>query len=111
MRASILIVDDNRRVFESLEPNFHHFGISTFYAENTSSAYRNVIENVIDAVLLDVMLGDESGIDTLKKIKELNPDIPVIMITGYASVDSAVESMRLGAFDYVKKTTEFRPSA
>ena len=107
MSTSILIVDDNRRVYDSLTPNFNHFGIDALYAANGGEAERRLLSNSIDTVLLDIMLGTESGIDVLRRIKELRPSIPVIMITGYASIDTAVESMKIGAFDYVKKPLNF----
>lgn len=107
MSAHILIVDDNQRVFDSLKPNFYHFGIEALYAPNAKTARQTLLENAIDVVLMDIMLGEENGIDVLAIVKELRPRVPVIMITGYASIDTAVESMKRGAFDYVKKPLDF----
>jgi len=107
MQANILIVDDNVRVYESLKPNLLHLGLTTYYAGNYRTAMTIVQNKPIDIVLMDIMLGEDNGIEALIKIKEHNPKLPVIMITGYASIDTAVESMRQGAFDYVKKPLEF----
>lgn len=107
MGERILIVDDNPRVFESLKPNFYHFGIEALYAPDAETTGRILNENAVNVVLMDIMLGNENGIDVLAMVKELEPRIPVIMITGYASIDTAVESMKRGAFDYVKKPLDF----
>jgi DNA-binding NtrC family response regulator len=107
MKGSLLIVDDNRRIYDSLSRNFQHLGYETAYASDTSTAVRALLEHQSDAVLLDIMLGGESGIDTLKELQKAAPHVPVIMITGYASIDTAVQSMKLGAYDYVKKPLDF----
>lgn len=102
-----MIVDDNQRVYESLRPNFYHFGIDTVYAANGAATKEALLADEIDAILMDIMLGEENGIDVLAMVRELRPRVPVIMITGYASIDTAVESMKRGAFDYVKKPLDF----
>jgi len=107
MQRVVLIVDDNLRIFESLKPNFSHMGYRALHAVDTESAIDAVTHFEIDVVLMDIMLGDKSGIDILKKLKEIQETLPIIMITGFASVDTAVESMKLGAYDYVTKPLEF----
>ncbi len=107
MKGTVLIVDDKVRLYESLAKNFQHQGYRTVHAASTSEALKTVLEEPVDAVLLDIMLGAENGIEVLRSLKKSAPTVPVIMITGYASVDSAVESMKLGAFDYVKKPLDF----
>jgi len=107
LKGTLLIVDDNRKVYESLARNFQHFAYTTHYASNSEEAVRTLLSTRVDAVLLDIMLGRESGVDTLRSIEESAPSIPVIMITGYASIESAIETMKLGAFDYVKKPLDF----
>ncbi len=107
MKASILICDDNERVYKSLKPNFNHYDYKTFYAENGDNAYEFLVTKSIDLILLDIMLGEQNGIDVLKRMKEINTCIPVIMITGHASVETAVNSMKMGAYDYVTKPLDF----
>ncbi|NBC30138.1 MAG: response regulator [Spirochaetes bacterium] len=107
MKGALLIVDDNRKVYESLARNFEHFAYTTYYAANSDEAVRALLSTHVDAVLLDIMLGRESGVDTLRLIEESAPSVPVIMITGYASIESAIETMKLGAYDYVKKPLDF----
>lgn len=107
MNATILIIDDNKRVFDSLKPNLQHFGMKAVYAKSGSEAEMQLQINTVDAILLDIMLGRESGIDVLKQLKKFHSSTPVVMVTGFASIDTAVESMKLGAFDYVKKPLDF----
>ncbi|HKL21143.1 MAG TPA: sigma-54 dependent transcriptional regulator, partial [Tichowtungia sp.] len=107
MTGTVLVVDDNERVFNSLEPNFRHFGLAAKHAPNGKTAEKIVQAQAPDVVLLDIRLGTENGIDVLRELKELAPTLPIIMITGFGSVDTAVEAMKLGAFDYVKKPLDF----
>ena len=107
MTRTVLVVDDNLKVFESLKPNFGHFGIEALHAEDSTAAQAVIAANKADVVLLDIRLGTENGIDVLRKLKKHNSHIPVIMITGFGSIDTAVEAMKLGAFDYVKKPLDF----
>ncbi len=107
MNGSILVVDDNRKVFESLEPNFRHFGLAAVHASNGREALKRVSEGAIQTILLDIRLGSDNGIDVLRDLKETAPSVPVIMITGFGSIDTAVQAMKLGAYDYVKKPLDF----
>jgi len=103
----ILLIDDNQQLFEVLKDNFSFVGHYLFYAPNTKKAFEVLKEEQISSILLDVRLGEENGVQTLKKLKEVYPQIPVIMITGYATVEAAVKAMKLGAFDFVKKPIDF----
>ena len=107
IKSSILVVDDKEKLCKSLAWNFEHVGYTAFYATNGQQAVAAFSDNRVDVVLLDVMLAEESGIDILKRLLAINPRVPVIMITAYASVDTAVQSIKLGAFDYVKKPLDF----
>ena len=107
MQFTILIVDDKVKLCKSLAGNFEHVGYKAFYATNYREAIAIFSSNRIDAVLLDIMLGEESGIELLRKIIAINRLVPVIMITAYASIDTAIQSMKLGAIDYVKKPLDF----
>jgi DNA-binding NtrC family response regulator len=107
MKTTILIVDDKEKLCKSLAWNFEHVGHKALYATNGNQALEVFRGNRIDVVLLDVMLADESGIDILKRLLAANAKVPVVMITAYASIDTAVQSIKLGAFDYVKKPLDF----
>ena len=103
----ILFIDDNHQLFQVLKDNFSFVGHYLFYAKNTQKAFCVLQEEDIDIILLDVKLGNENGVDTLEKLKTAYPFIPVIMITGYATVEAAVRAMKLGAFDFVRKPIDF----
>ena len=107
MPNSILIVDDKIKLCKSLAQNFIQLGYSCHIATTGNEALRVLSQNSVDAVLLDIVLGNENGMDILKKILTEYYSVPVIMITGYASIDTAVRSIKLGAYDYVQKPLNF----
>lgn len=103
----ILLIDDNQQLYEVLQDNFSFVGHYLFYANNTNRAFEVLKKEQINLILLDVRLGEENGVETLEKIKKTYQNIPVIMITGYATVEAAVKAMKLGAYDFVKKPINF----
>jgi len=107
MENTVLIIDDKVKLCQSLVKNFIQSDYHSLYATNRKEALRLFSTHQIHAVLLDIMLGEENGIEILQELLVLRPHIPVIMITGYASIDTAVQSMKLGAFDYVTKPLDF----
>ena len=102
MNGNILIVDDELGVRESLRMILKD-NYNLFIQSEGEEALKSVRKNRIDMALLDIKMPEMSGIKLLKKIKEIDPDIQVVIVTGYATLDTAVESMRLGAFDYIYK--------
>ncbi|MFO7570405.1 MAG: sigma-54 dependent transcriptional regulator [Smithellaceae bacterium] len=107
MQATILIVDDQIKVYASLAQNFNHLGYQTLHAQTGADALAQCARQHIHVVLLDIMLGAENGITVLKDLFQCRPGMPVIMITGHASIETAVQSIKLGAFDYVTKPVNF----
>ncbi|HXC93351.1 MAG TPA: sigma-54 dependent transcriptional regulator [Geobacteraceae bacterium] len=99
----ILIIDDEAFIRENVNRVLRDEGYQVIPAVNGNSALELVASEEIDLALLDLNLGPENGIDVLKSMKEIDPDLLVIVITGYGSVESAVESLKLGAFHYMKK--------
>ncbi len=99
----ILIVDDEPFICENLKRILEEEGYHTVVAQAGKRAMECLLEEAIDLVFLDLNLPDISGLEVLKQIKELDPELLVIVITGYASVESAVEALKLGAYDYIKK--------
>jgi len=99
----ILIVDDERQIRLALRERLAHEGFETIEAENGAAAERAISEALFDVALLDMRLPDTDGLTVLDTIKAKLPDMPVIVLTAYSSIDDAVESMRRGAFDYIRK--------
>ncbi|PLX86377.1 MAG: Fis family transcriptional regulator [Desulfuromonas sp.] len=99
----ILIVDDEAFIRENLERILADDGYRPLSTDSPEDAVRLVSEEEIGLVLLDLNLGSQSGLDVLRALKEVDPEILVIIITGYGTVESAVEALKIGAYDYIKK--------
>jgi two-component system, NtrC family, response regulator AtoC len=99
----ILIVDDESFICENLERILREEQYQTVAVQTGRAALDVLQEESMDLVFLDLNLPDLHGLEVLKRIKELDPDLLVIIMTGYASVESAVEALKQGAYDYLKK--------
>lgn len=99
----ILIIDDESFIRENVERVLGEEGYRVLGAANGGEALELVGEEDVDLVLLDLNLGAENGIDLLKSLKLTDPELLVIVITGYGSVETAVDALKLGAFHYMKK--------
>ncbi len=99
----ILIIDDEAFICENVQRILSGEGFEVRAADSGKEARDIVAGEEIDLALLDLNLGSEDGIEVLKSLKETDPELLVIIITGYGSVESAVESLQLGAFHYMKK--------
>ncbi len=101
-KANILIVDDEMGPRESLKMILKPY-FNVYTAERGGQAIEILAQARIDLVTLDLKMPGLSGTKVLEKIKERDPDIEAIIITGYGSMDTAIEGLRLGAFDYISK--------
>ena len=107
MKSKILIVDDNVKLCESLKDNFEDVGINSYYATCKRDALKLLLKYKMAAVILDVRLGDEDGLEVLKRILSIDSNIRVIMLTAYGTFESAVKSIKIGAYDYIQKPVNF----
>ena len=103
----ILVVDDNYKIHKSLKLFFSQHKFEYLAAANGREALAYIKGKNPDAVLLDLSLGEESGLDVLSRIIELTPYTPVIMITGYATLESAIQAIKIGAIDFLEKPLDF----
>jgi DNA-binding NtrC family response regulator len=103
MAENILIVEDEETLASSLKRVFAREGYSVDIAEDAEKGLELIEKNSYDVIITDIILPGISGIELLRKIKEKEPDQLVIIITAYASVETAVEALRAGAYDYVIK--------
>ena len=99
----ILIVDDERSILELLKTVFQKQGYRVETSLSARKALDMIEEDSFDLILTDIKIPGMSGMDLLKKVKEMNSDIPVIMITAYGTIKQAVEALKGGALDYVVK--------
>jgi len=101
MIGKILFVDDDESILDAAKTALEVYG----YKVETASSGEECLEKIeeADIVFLDIKMPGMDGIETLKEIKKRKPSLPVIMITAYATVDTAIEAMKIGASDYIRK--------
>src|SRR4030043_355586 len=99
---SVLIIDDEVGTRESIKMILKH-DYEVFLAKDAEEAFLQIKEHSPDVILLDIILPDIDGLKVLEKIKGSDPDVIVIMITATKTIKTAVEAMKLGAYDYVTK--------
>lgn len=105
---SILLVDDEEVFCEILSRSLSREGYQVEFACDINSALDkiNAHDFDFDFAVVDLRIGEESGLSLVKKVKEISPDTRIIMLTGYASITTAVEAIKLGATHYLTKPTE-----
>ncbi|MFQ5413414.1 MAG: sigma-54-dependent transcriptional regulator [Phycisphaerae bacterium] len=103
MTIRVLIVEDEELIRWSLRQKFEARDFRVTEADDGASALQAVDTGTYDLVMLDYKLPDMTGIDVLRKLREVDSDVVVIMMTAYSSVETAVEAIKLGAFDYLTK--------
>jgi two-component system response regulator HydG len=102
-QGKLLIVDDELSVRDSLGKWFHEEGYEVATTENASDALTRLAEQRWDAALVDIKMHGTDGIELQRRMHEVDPELIVIMMTGYASVETAVTALKNGAYDYVTK--------
>ncbi len=103
MAHSVLVVDDEANIRKTLEGVLSDEGYRVLQAESGERALDVLSRSVVDAVLLDVWLTGIDGLETLKRAREMYPLLPVIMISGHGTIDTAVKAVKAGAFDFIEK--------
>ena len=106
MSARILIVDDEEIVIRSCLRILDGGEYQVESVQDGREALRKIEDNPYDVVILDIMMPEIDGLEVLRRVKETHPNIDVIMITGLSQIDTAVQAMKLGAFDYISKPFE-----
>ena len=103
MYPAVLIVDDEISIIESLKGILSDDGFEVVHAFNGYEALKKIESHSPDIVLLDIWMPGMDGIETLKEIKKSSPHLPVVMITGHGTIESAVEATKSGAYDFLEK--------
>jgi two-component system nitrogen regulation response regulator NtrX len=103
MTGHVMIVDDEKMICQSLMGILEDEGYEVSFAYDGPSALEKIREESPDMVLLDIWMPEMDGLEVLKRLKQDRPNLPVVMISGHGSVESAVTSTKLGAFDFIEK--------
>ncbi|HUT11313.1 MAG TPA: response regulator [Thermoguttaceae bacterium] len=102
----LLLVDDEEKVLNVYKTLLEELGMTALTADNGLDALKILDEHPIDVVVLDVKMPGVDGVEVLRHARQKHPLVEVIMLTDHASMESAVEGLKLGAFDYVTKPCE-----
>ena len=106
MNPTVLIIDDDKTIRSSLGYLFKNKGCDVYEAGTAADGIRLAEEVQPDLTILDHRLPDKTGLETLVSMRTVQPDIMVIMLTGYGSISGAVDAIRAGAFDYLVKPVD-----
>jgi DNA-binding NtrC family response regulator len=106
MKTRVLIVDDEKEFLEVISERLSLRGLDVTTASSGEQALGLVGSYNFDVIVLDVLMDGMSGIDTLREVRKLKPSIEVILLTGNATVQTAIDGLKLGAADYVFKPAD-----
>ena len=106
MKTRLLLVDDEKDFVKQLADRLVLREFDVFQAYSGKQAVEKINSALFDVVILDVAMPEMDGIETLKQIKIKAPITEIIMLTGHGTVETAIDGMKLGAFDYLKKPTD-----
>lgn len=101
--SNILIIDDEKAIRKTLSEILSYEGYKIEEASDGEEGLRKFRDKTFDVVLCDIKMPKIDGIEFLDKVRELNPDVPVIMISGHGTIETAVEAVKKGAYDYIAK--------
>src|SRR3989440_9492021 len=105
-QSKVLVVDDEESVVVTIKAILQLDGYNVATTTSGKQARKMVRETEYDLVLTDLRLEDGDGLDVLKAVRETHPETVTIMLTGYASLESAIQALRAGAYDYLVKPSE-----
>ena len=101
--ARVLIIDDNETMREGLAATVRRMGHEAMVAPNGAAGLAQFKQRGADFVITDLKMEGTGGLDVLKAVRELDPSCPAMIVTAFGTVETAVEAMRLGAFDFLQK--------
>lgn len=103
MSLRVLVVDDDQAFAHMLKRTLVRHGMTVHETHDSTAALACIQANTIDAVLLDLMLGDESGLLLIEPMLMAHPEVRIVVLTGYASIPTTVQALKLGAHNYLAK--------
>ncbi len=105
---SVLLIDDEAELLKTLAERLQVRGMSVTTAESGQEALDIIRDHDFDAIVLDLAMPGLDGIETLKRMQSIKPDVQVVLLTGHATVQKSVEAMKLGAVDLLEKPADFK---
>ncbi len=107
-KIKILLIDDEEEFSTTLAERLNLRGFETKTASHGEAGLKKITEEPFHMVILDLLMPGMSGLDTLRQIKIIAADLPVVLLTGHGSTREGMEGMRLGAFDYLMKPLDIK---
>lgn len=107
IKHKIFIIDDNREILTVLKDRLEYMGFDVDVADSKNSALSFLTQNKVDVIVLDAVLGADSGIQMIEEIKRIQKSCPILIYSGYGHPEMIVEAMKCGATDYVQKAQDF----
>ncbi len=106
MSEKVLLVDDEKEFLEIMSERMEARGMEVTTAESAQKALSIIETNTFDAIVMDFQMPEIDGMEALKAIKTKKPELQIILLTGYASVEKTVEAMKVGATDFLEKPAD-----
>jgi DNA-binding NtrC family response regulator len=106
MTPKVLLVDDEKEFIDTLSERMRTRDLDVSTATSAAEALKLVREHAYDAIVLDLMMPEMDGLEALKVLRERNPELQVILLTGQGSVAKGIEAMKLGAMDFLEKPAD-----
>ena len=103
MKGYVVVVDDESEVLSTVREVLEDEGYITEGALTGSEAISVIERKLPDLVILDIWLPDRDGLEILERIKSVHPDLPILIISGHGTIETAVKAVKLGAFDFLEK--------
>ena len=108
MKEKVLLVDDEKEFIETLAERMENRGMDVSATTSAIEALKMAEKESYDAIILDLKMPEMDGIEVLAALKEKNPELQVILLTGHATVQKGIEAMKLGAMDFLEKPFDIK---
>ncbi|MCB2226882.1 MAG: response regulator [Desulfarculaceae bacterium] len=106
LQPNVLIVDDEPEFLETVAERLANRGFSVETAQNGAAALEKISNQIFDAIVLDLMMPEIDGMETLKRALTKKPDLQIILLTGHATLQTGIEAIKLGALDFMEKPAD-----